>query len=103
MHTEIAQHRVVDVELGVIGRAEARAPAARSAVLVDEDVGFGCGETLLAHLKPYCPYAIEIGDRRRVVSRMIDAPGRAVRPVERDAISELAAEQRIDRHAERFR
>ena len=34
---------------------------------------------------------------------MIDAPGRAMRPVERDAVAQLAAEQRIDRHAERLR
>ena len=34
---------------------------------------------------------------------MIDAPGGAVRPVERNAVAQLAAEQRVARHAERLR
>ena len=83
MHAQVAQHGAVDVQLGMERRAEARPPAARLAVLVDEDVGLERAEALLAHLAADRLDAVEIGDGRLVVGRMIDAPGRAVRPVHR--------------------
>src|SRR4029077_773061 len=50
VHAQIPQHLLVDVELGIERPAEARAPALRPAVLVNEDVGLERAETLLAHL-----------------------------------------------------
>src|SRR5260370_11978108 len=82
MHAQIAQHILVDVELGIKRPAEARAPALRLAVLVDEQVGLERSEPLLAHLAPDRLDAVEIGDRRLVESRMIDAPAGPGRPVQ---------------------
>ena len=43
-----------------------------------------------------------LGDRRLEPVGMIDAPGRAVRPVDPDAVADLAAEQVVAGHAERL-
>src|SRR5262249_16260512 len=88
------------VELGIERPPEARAPALRPAVLVNEDVGLERAETLLAHLTADRFDAIEVGDRWLVPVGMVDAPRGAVRPVEPDAVALLAAEQLVARHAE---
>ena len=102
MHAQIAQHILVDVELGIERPAEPRPPALRLAVLVGEQVGLERAEPLLAHLAPDRLDAVEIGDRRLVESRVIDAPGGAVRPVEADTVAQLASQQLVTRHAERL-
>ena len=87
---------------GSNGDAEAGTPALRLAVGIDEDVGLQRGEALFAHLAADRLDAVEIGDRRLVPIRMIDAPGRAMRPVDPDAVADLAAEQFVAGHAERL-
>src|SRR5262249_50659719 len=90
---------LVDVELGIERPPEARAPALRPAVLVNEDVGLERAETLLAHLAADRLDAVEVGDRWLVPVGMVDAPRGAGRPVEPDAVALLAAEQLVARHA----
>ena len=92
----------IDVDLGLERRAEAGPPALRLAVGVDEDVGLHRGEALFAHLAADRLDAVEIGDRRLEPVGMIDAPGRAMRPVDPDAVADLAAEQFVAGHAERL-
>ena len=46
--------------------------------------------------------AVEIGDRRLVPVGMVDAPGGAMRPVDANAIADLAAEQFVAGHPEQF-
>src|SRR5262249_13787879 len=99
---EIAQHRAVDIDLGLERRAEAGPPAHRLAVGVEEDVGLERGEFLLAHLVADGLDAVEAGDRRLVPVGMIDAPGRAMRPVDPDAVADLAAEQLVAGYAQRL-
>src|SRR6185436_10717518 len=76
--------------------------ALRLAVGVDEDVGLHRRKAFFAHLVADRFDAVEIGDRRLEPVGMIDAPGRAVRPVDSDAVADLAAEQVVAGHAERL-
>ena len=86
------------------GDAETRPPAARRAVLVvQEDVGLQRRKAALPRLGADLPDAVEIGDRRLEEARVVDPPGRAMRPVDPDPVADLAAEQRVARHAERLR
>ncbi len=102
MHAQVAQHGAVDIELGRKGRAEARAPALGipGACLVEENVGLERGELLLDHLAADRLDAVEVGDGGLVPTGVIDAPGRAVRPVHPNAIAHLAAQKLVDRHAQ---
>src|SRR5690242_4369810 len=93
MHPQITEHLAVDIDLRLKGRAEARAPAGRLALVIGEDVGLQSGELLLAHLAADRFYPIEGFDRRLVPGGMIDPPSGAVRPVDPDAVADLAAEQ----------
>ena len=104
MHAEIAQHVAVDVALGIGRRAEAGAPALRVllVVVVDEDVGLHRRKALFAHLAADRLHALEVGDGRLEVGRMIDAPGRAVRPVDPDAVADLAAQKLVAGDAQRL-
>src|SRR6185295_3219692 len=101
MHAKVSQHRAIDVDLGLERRAEAGPPALRLAVGVDEDVRLHRREALFAHFAPDGFDAIEAGDGRLEIPGMVDAPGRAVRPVDADAVADLAAEQVVAGHAER--
>src|SRR5262249_56683619 len=100
VHDQIPQQLLVDVELGIERPPDARAPALRPAVLVNEDVGLERAEPFLAHLAADRLDAVEVGDRWLVPVGMVDAPRGAMRPVEPDAVALLAAEQLIARHAE---
>ena len=102
MGAQVLQDFFVDVELGSERHAKTRAPAARRAVFINEDVGLQRAKTLLAHLGAYCFDAIEAGDRRLVKSGVIDAPGCAMRPVNADAVAYFAAEQRVAGDPERL-
>ena len=102
MRAEVSQHRAVDVDFGLERRAEARPPALRLAVGVDEDVGLHRREAFFAYLATDSLHTVEIGDRRLEPVGMVDAPGRAVRPVHPDTVAHLAAEQVVAGHAERL-
>src|SRR5262249_16343462 len=93
VHAQISQYLPLDVDLGLKRRAEAGSPAAGLAVLIGEDVGLQRGELLLAHLPSDGLDAVEAFDRWLVPAGMIDAPGRAMRPVDPDSVTDLAAEQ----------
>jgi hypothetical protein len=80
-----------------VDRAAVRRPA-----LIEKAVGLERGEALVAHFGAERPDAVEAGDRRLVEGRMVDAPSRAMRPIDPNAIAHLAAEQDIARHAQRF-
>src|SRR5262249_27423657 len=82
--------------------AEAGAPASRFAFIIGEDVGLQRGELPFAHLVADRLDAVETFDRRLVPGGMIDAPGCAVRPVDPNAISDLAAEQLVAGHTKQF-
>ena len=102
MHAEVSQHLAVDIDLRLERRAEARPPALRLAVGVDEDVGLHRRKAFFAHLAPDSFHAVEIGNRRLEPVGVVDAPGRAVRPVDPDAVADLAAEQLVAGHAQRL-
>src|SRR5581483_2135827 len=103
MHAQVAQHLALDIDLRLERRAEAGTPAGRLAVVIGEDVGLQRGEFFLAHLAPDRLDTVEALDRRLVPGGMIDAPGRAMRPVDANAVADLAAEQFIAGYAEKFR
>jgi hypothetical protein len=102
MHAQVVQHLAVDIDLGLERRAEAGPPARGLARVVGEDIGLQRGEFLFADLAPDCLDAVEIGDRGLIPGGMIDAPGRAMRPVDPNPIADLAAEQFVTRHPEQF-
>src|SRR4051812_846488 len=72
------------------------------AVLVDENIGLAGGKTFFAHLAADRLDAVEVGDRRLVVGRVVDAPSGAVRPIEPDALAHLAAQKLITGYTERL-
>src|SRR5262249_46804983 len=81
MITQIAQHRFVDIQLGDKGNAKPGPPAARHAVIIGKYVGLQRGKALVADLAADRSYSVEAGDGGLVKTRMIDAPGCAMRPV----------------------
>src|SRR5438552_14142253 len=52
MHAEVSQHLAFDIDLWLERRAEARPPALRLAVGVDEDVGLHRRKAFFAYLAP---------------------------------------------------
>jgi hypothetical protein len=52
--------------------------------------------------RPIDLHAVEVGDRGLEIGRMVDAPGRAVRPVDPDAVTHLAAQKLVAGHAQRL-
>src|SRR5438477_4228151 len=100
---QVAQHRLVDVELGHERDPKPGAPAPRRAAVINEDVGFQLDETLLAHLGADRLYSVEARDGGLVQGRMIYPPGGAMRPIDPDTVSHLAAEQGMARDPERLR
>src|SRR3954453_16383153 len=103
MHAQIAQDFAIEVDLGSEGRAEARSPTGRFAVIIGEDVGLERGELLLADLASDCLDAVEVLNRRLVPGRMIDPPRCAMRPIDPDMVADLAAEQFVAGHTETLR
>src|SRR5271155_2597656 len=93
---------LVDVELGHERNPKPGAPGARSAPVVNEDVGFQRAETPVAHLSADRLYTVQAGDGGFVEGRMIYPPSGAMRPIDPDTVSKLAAEERVARHSERF-
>src|SRR6516162_8372079 len=87
MHAQVTQHLAFDVDLGLKGRAETGPPAGWFAAVIGENIGLQRGEFLLADLASDRLHAVETFDRRRVPGGMIDTPGRAVRPVDANAIA----------------
>ena len=91
-----------DIELRHERNAKPGPPGARSAPIVNEDVGLQRAEALLAHLGADRLYAVQAGDCGLVQGRMIYPPSRAMRPINPDTVAKLAAEERVARHAERL-
>jgi len=87
---------------GSNGEPKPGRPPRRLAVGIDEDVGLHRGEAFFADLAADRLDAVEVGDRGLVPVRMIDAPGRAMRPVDPDAVADLSAQQFVAGHAERL-
>src|SRR5260370_40205122 len=92
MASQVAQHLAVDIDLRRKGHAETGSPPSRPARIVSEDIGLQRGELLFPDFASDRLHAVEIGDRRLVPVGMVDAPGRAMRPVDPDAIANLAAQ-----------
>src|SRR5215813_6526967 len=82
---QIAQNILVDIQFGHERHTEPRPPTARGAVVINEDVGLQRAETPLAHFGADRLDAVEAGNRGLIQGRVIDPPGRAMRPVDRDA------------------
>ena len=82
---------------------EARPVGRDDAVDLDGDVGLAGGEALGLHLLAD-PGEILVGPHRRRAADVgiAHAVGAAMRPVDRNAVAQLAAEQLIDRHAQRL-
>src|SRR5581483_8931089 len=89
MHVQVAQDLAVDIDLGRERRTETGPPTGGLAVIIGEDVGFQRGEFLLAYLAAHGLDAVESFDRRLVPGWMIDPPGRAVGPIDPDAVDAL--------------
>lgn len=66
-------------------------------------IGLQRGEAFLTHFRPHRLHPVQIGDLRRVIFRMIDAPGAAMRPVNANAVAHLAAQQLIAGHPHALR
>src|SRR5258707_11548507 len=102
MYAQVAQHLAVDIDFRRKGRAETGPPASRPAGIVSENIGLQRGELLFPDFASDRLHAVEIGDRRLVPVGMVDAPGRAMRPVDPDAIANLAAQQFVAGHTKPF-
>ncbi len=98
MGARVAHYRLVDIELWGERYAKARAPALRRSALVNKDVGLQRAEAPVAGLGADRPDAIETGDRRLVKIWMIDAPSRAMRPVDPHLVPQFAAQEHVARH-----
>src|SRR5215469_12763180 len=94
MGAQVAQNLLVDIEFGNEWDAKSRPPGSGSAAIVHKDVGLERGKALFAHFGADRPDAVEAGDRRLVEARMVDAPSRAMRPIDPNAVTYLAAEKR---------
>src|SRR6516165_12274574 len=103
MGAQVTQNLLVDIEFRRERDAKSRPPSSRSPAIVHKDVGFERGKALLAHFGADRLDAVEAGDRRLVEGRMVDAPRRAVRPIDPNAVAYLAAEKRIARYPQRLR
>src|SRR5262245_3015337 len=81
MQAQVMENVPVDIELGIKGNRKPWPPAlgVSAAGLVEENVGLEGAETLLAYLAAHGLDAVELGDCRAVVGRMVDTPGGAVR------------------------
>ena len=97
MGAQIAQYRLVDIELWGERYAKARAPAPRRSALVDKDVGLESAEAPVAGLGADRPDSIETGDRRLVKIWVVDAPSRAMRPVDPHTVLQFAAQEHVAR------
>src|SRR5271165_1887905 len=102
MGPQVAQHMLVDIELGEEWHAETRSPGVRLPALVEEDVGLERGKALVADFGAQRLDTVEAGNRRLEEARVIDTPGCAMRPIDPHTIAHLAAEQHITRHAQRL-
>ena len=91
-----------DVQLRPERQREAGRPAARHLVLVGVHVRLQRLEAAIAYLAPERAHAFAIVDDGLVVRLAVDAPRRAVRPVDHRAVAQLAAEQFVRRHAQRL-
>src|SRR5215472_18027342 len=103
MGAQVAENLLVDVEFGRERDTKSRPPRARSAAIIHKDVGFERGKALLAHFRADRLDVVEAGDRRLVEARVVDAPRRAMRPIDPNAVAYVAAEKRITRHPQRLR
>jgi hypothetical protein len=102
MGAQVAHYRLVDIELWGERNAKARAPALRRPALVDKDVGLERAEAPVAGLGADRPDSIETGDRRLVKIWVVDAPSRAMRPVDPHSVPQFAAEEHVARHLQRL-
>ncbi len=103
MRAQIAQDFTLEIDRRRKRRPETRPPAGNTTVFINKDIGLQRTETFLAYFGTHRFDAVEIGDGRRIILRMIDAPGGTVRPVKPDAVAYFAAEQFVARHAQGFR
>src|SRR5215472_14612297 len=103
MGAQVAENLLVDIEFRNERDAKSRPPRARSAAIVNKDVGLERGKALLPYFSADRLDAVEAGDRRLVEGRMVDAPRRAVRPIDPNAVASLAAEKRMTRQPQSLR
>src|SRR5829696_9145885 len=80
--------------------AEARHPGADRSVLVEEHVRLERGKSHLAGILARSPNTVEVRDGGSVERRMVDAPARAVRPVDGNDVPLLPTKQVVDGHAQ---
>src|SRR6516165_7842050 len=102
MGAQVAQNLLVDIEFGNERDAKSRPPRVRRTMIVHKDISFEGGKASLVNLGADCLDAVEAGDRRLVEGRMVDAPRRAMRPIDPNAVAYVAAEKRITRHPQRL-
>ena len=102
--TDRGEHVALGVQLRkVVAAGEARRVQARI-VVEQEHVGLERGVALGDHFPAGGDDVVERAQRRDLHGlRPGQAIGAAVRPVEADALAHRAAEQRVDRHAQRLR
>src|SRR5205823_2973732 len=93
MHAKITQYLAIDIDLRRKGHAETGPPALRSTFVIGKDVGLQRGKFFGPDFVSNRLYAVEISDRWLVPVGMVDAPSGTMRPVDANAIADLAAEQ----------
>jgi hypothetical protein len=100
MGPDAPDERLVDVETGGERGAEARHPGADRSVLVAEHVRLERGKSHLAGILARLSHTVEVRDGGGVERGMVDAPARAVRPVDGNDVPLLTAKQVVDGHAQ---
>src|SRR5215207_1012946 len=100
MGSDAPNERLVYVEAGGERGTEARHPGADRSVLVAEHVRLERGKSHLAGIHARLLHTIEVRDGGGVERGMVDAPARAVRPIDGNDIPLLPAKQVVDGHAQ---
>src|SRR5215216_7133969 len=100
MGSDALNERLVYVEAGGERDAEARHPGADRSVLVAEHIRLERGKSHLAGILARLLHTVEVRDGGGVERGMVDAPARAVRPVDGNDIPLLPAKQVVDGHTQ---
>src|SRR5918995_2025937 len=80
--------------------ARARMMLTNPSVLVAKHVRLERGESHLAGIFTRLPHTVEVRDGGGVKRRMVDAPARAMRPIDGNEVPLLTAKQVVDGHAQ---
>src|SRR5215203_2845219 len=100
MGSDAPNERLVYVEAGGERGTEARHPGADRSVLVAEHVRLERGKSHLAGIHARLLHTVEVCDGGGVKRRMVDAPARAMRPIDGNDVPLLPAKQVVDGHAQ---